>query len=102
GVKATIEWGCGSAVRGTVTGSGGSYSVSGSHTYAEEGTYSISIDVIEDSTATATITGTATVADAALTGSTTASLSTTEGSSASLDGESVGEGETGGQGGRWK
>jgi hypothetical protein len=46
-----------------VSYSGGVYTVAGSHTYAEEGSYPISIAVADDGVQTATITGTATVGD---------------------------------------
>jgi hypothetical protein len=59
---ATITWGDGGPMStGTVSGSGGSYSVAGAHTYAEEGSYTISIGVVDNGGKTATITGTATV-----------------------------------------
>ncbi len=63
---ASINWGDGTLSAGTVSGSGGSYSVAGSHTYVEEGNYSISIVVSDVGGSTATITGTAAVADAIL------------------------------------
>src|SRR5206468_4177725 len=72
---ATITWGDGGPTSsGTVSyDSGtGTYTVAGSHTYADEGTYNISIAVADDGGSSTTITGTATVADAALTGSTQA------------------------------
>jgi hypothetical protein len=56
----------------TVSGSGGSYTVSGSHRYIEQGTYSFSFTVTDDGGQTATITGSTTVADANLTGVSTA------------------------------
>src|SRR5439155_1010972 len=84
------DWGDGSPVdTGVVTESGGSGTVKGSHTYAEEGPYTITVTVTDNSgaaNATGSDTDTATVADAALTGSDTASLSGTEGASASLVG----------------
>src|SRR5262249_60744873 len=67
-----IYWGDTSSSAGTVSYSGGIYTVSGTHTYGEEGSYSITIDVSDDGGSTTTITGTATVGDAALTGSDTA------------------------------
>src|SRR5439155_8132823 len=80
-MTATITWGDGGPTSlGTVSYSGGTYTVAGSHTYAEEGMYSISIAVSDDGGSTATITGTATVVDAALTGSGT-SASGVEGTS---------------------
>ena len=77
---ATITWGDGGATSaGVVSYSAGVYTVAGSHTYAEEGSYSISISVLDDGGSTATITGTATVADAALTGSSVTTAGGTEG-----------------------
>ena len=62
---ATINWGDGGATSsGTVSGSNGSYSVAGSHTYSQEGTYTITIFIADADGSTTTITGTATVADA--------------------------------------
>ena len=69
---ATINWGDGGATSaGTISYSTatGAYTVAGSHTYADEGSYPISISVADGGGSTATITGTATVADATLTGS---------------------------------
>ncbi len=68
--SATINWGDGSPTSsGTISGGGGSFTVSGTHTYAEEGTYTTTIVVTDTDTAsnTATATGSAKVADAALT-----------------------------------
>ena len=77
---ATITWGDGGATSlGSVTYSAGTYTVAGSHTYADEGSYPISISVLDDGGSTTTITGTATVADAALTGSSAATAGGTEG-----------------------
>src|SRR5205823_5556491 len=75
---ATIHWGDTTSSSGTVSFSAGVYTVDGTHTYADEGTYVISIDVLDDGGHTATITGSATVADAALTGSSAATAGGTE------------------------
>ncbi len=66
----TIDWGDGtSSTVATISGSGGSYTVSGGHTYAEEGSYTVTVAITDTDNAanTATVTSTATVADAALT-----------------------------------
>ena len=76
---ATINWGDSGTSSGTVSYDSGVYTVSGSHTYADEGIYAISINVADDGGQTATITGTATVADVALTGSDAATAAGTEG-----------------------
>jgi hypothetical protein len=70
--SATIDWGDGSSSAGTVSGpTGGPFTVSGGHTYAEEGTYAIKVTItdIDTTTNTATAISTADVADAALTAS---------------------------------
>ena len=69
--SATIDWGDGTSTSaGTITGSAGSFTVTGSHTYAEEGSHTVHVTVQEtDNSATAaTSMSTATVADAALSG----------------------------------
>jgi hypothetical protein len=71
GYTATIDWGDGTATSaGTVAPSGGGFAVSGSHTYAEEGSYTVTTTVFDGSPIgekLATTTSTATVGDAALT-----------------------------------
>jgi len=68
--KATIDWGDMTApsVVPLSGPNGGPYSVSGTHTYAEEGTYTVAVHVTDsDSSNTADATSTANVADAPLT-----------------------------------
>lgn len=68
--SATIFWGDGTSSAGTLSGpTGGPFTVSGSHTYVEEGTYTVTVLVVDVDTPsnTATATTTATVADAPLT-----------------------------------
>ncbi len=63
---ATIDWGDGTTASGTILGAGGgTFSVSGSHTYADEGSFTVSVVLTDDApgTASATATGTATVAE---------------------------------------
>ncbi|MHB8242519.1 MAG: SdrD B-like domain-containing protein [Solirubrobacteraceae bacterium] len=65
---ATIEWGDGATTVGTVSGSGGSFAVSGEHTYADEGTYEVKVAItdVDNSAISASATSSATVLDAAL------------------------------------
>lgn len=62
---ATIDWGDGATTRGTVSGSASTFTVNGTHTYADEGNYPVSVSLFDDhpGTAAATATTTATVAD---------------------------------------
>ena len=57
---ATIEWGDGSTSPGTVTGSGGSFTIDGSHTYTAGGNRTVTVGVADDSAGTAAASGTAT------------------------------------------
>src|SRR5579863_5748698 len=61
---ATINWGDGTpATAGTVTGGSGTFTVTGQHTYADEGSFTFSVTV-SDGTLMSTGTGTATVSEA--------------------------------------
>ena len=61
---ATINWGDATASAGTVSGGGGSFQVSGTHTYGGTGTFSVIVKLSDDApgTATAQVTSTALVA----------------------------------------
>jgi hypothetical protein len=63
---ATIDWGDGVTTAGTVSGGGGTFTVSGTHTYASSGSFPVIVTLTEDApgTATATVTSTANVAAA--------------------------------------
>src|SRR5205807_401566 len=66
---ATINWGDTTSSSGTVTydAGTGSYTVTGSHTYAEEGSFAVAVNIVDVGGATAGVGLTATVSDAALT-----------------------------------
>ena len=85
-LSATINWGDGTALAPDVTnatlvevGTSGVYQVEGTHTYAEYGSYTLTVSASDLGTSTASATGTAAVADAALQ-VTNVGLSATEGS----------------------
>ncbi len=66
--SASIDWSDGHVSAGTVTANtGGGFKVSGSNTYAEEGSYIISVTIRDDGGATATCDTAANVKDAPLT-----------------------------------
>ncbi len=66
-LTATINWGDGNSSTVSVTpNADGSYSVSGSHTYAEEGSYTLSVSVKDSGSHSASASGSAKVDDAAL------------------------------------
>ncbi len=71
-LTATINWGDGTTSGGTVSGSRGSFTVSGSHTYANEGQHMVTVTLSRNATSqvdTASQSGQATVADARLSAS---------------------------------
>lgn len=76
--SASIAWGDGSVSPGVITGASGSFTVTGGHTYAEEGPESATVTITDsnDSNDTGTATSTVAVADAALTGTATAATAT--------------------------
>src|SRR5207247_10290597 len=56
---ATIDWGDGSpAAGGTLAGSGGSYTVDGSHTYTVPGSFTVEVHILDDGGSTADATTT--------------------------------------------
>ncbi|HTZ28825.1 MAG TPA: hypothetical protein VMC83_32795, partial [Streptosporangiaceae bacterium] len=64
GFTASINWGDGTITTGTVTGSNGSFAVSGGHTYADEGSDPLSVTVTRTvDNATASASGTVTVGE---------------------------------------
>jgi hypothetical protein len=79
---ANINWGDGASSAGTVTSQGNLFVVRGSHTYGEEGSYSIKVTIQDDggAAATANTTSTASIADAPLTATGTP-VGATEGAS---------------------
>src|SRR5207302_5377912 len=62
------DWGDGTPLdTGLVTGSGGSYTVTGIHTYADAGTYTVHVTVSDEELASATTDSTATVGEVGIT-----------------------------------
>jgi uncharacterized repeat protein (TIGR01451 family) len=59
----SIAWGDGQTSAGTLTVSGSTFSVSGSHTYGDEGNFAVTVTLSHDSAPAATATDTAAVAD---------------------------------------
>ena len=66
--SATIDWGDTTSSAGTVSGGAGNFTVSGSHVYAEEGPFAVTVVItdVDNAANTATVTSPATVADAPL------------------------------------
>jgi hypothetical protein len=77
---ATISWGDGHTSSGTISGSGGAFSVSGSNTYAEDGTFAIGVQIFDVGGTTASAAGSATIVDAALVAGSSLTVKPTEGS----------------------
>src|SRR4029077_15239505 len=78
-LSATINWGDGTpATAGTISGSSGSFTVSGTHTYSASGTDQVTVTSANDApgTPTATANSTANVAGGTLTGQETLSSAT--------------------------
>lgn len=63
---ATIDWGDGSRSSGQINGAGGVFTISGSHTYAEDGAYTVQAVVDDPNGGVVTIAGAATIAEAPL------------------------------------
>ena len=64
--SAKVNWGDGTSSQGTVTGSNGSFTVVGGHSYADEGSYTITVGVTVPGGQSDEVTTTATVGDATL------------------------------------
>jgi len=84
--SATVDWGDGSAVENLTSGAfsqpggaGTTFDVSATHTYAEEGTYTVNVAVSATDGSTITLTNTAKVVDASLSAGTAVNLSADEG-----------------------
>jgi hypothetical protein len=60
--SASINWGDSTTTAGTITGSAGSFTVTGTHTYADEGNFPLSVTVTQIAPGTATATANATAA----------------------------------------
>jgi NHL repeat len=78
GGAVTIDWGDASTTAATVIKTGpGQFSVSGTHTYSEEGVYSLKVHIADGGGNTAAATGTASIGDAALVASGVPALTST-------------------------
>jgi hypothetical protein len=77
-LSATIDWGDGTTEAGTVAAAGNGFVVTGSHTYAEEGTKPVDVVVKNQQQNVSTAHSTATIADASLSATGT-TIETTEG-----------------------
>jgi hypothetical protein len=64
---ATIDWGDGSTTSGNIAGSGGSFSVSGTHTYTAHNSYTVGVSIASTSGASASVSDSVVVADAVTT-----------------------------------
>lgn len=65
---ATIDWGDGTSSLGTIANTGGNnFSVSGGHTYAEEGNFTATVTISHEGSTPQVVTDAATIADATLT-----------------------------------
>jgi len=78
GYSATILWGDGNTSPGAISVSDGVFTVSGTNTYAEEGTYTATVTIAHDSAASVIVKPVVTVSDAALS-ATGSNVTTTEG-----------------------
>lgn len=77
---ASIDWGDGTTTAGVVTGSAGSFSVAGTHTYADEGSFAVKVTITDTANAvTATGTATATVGESDVLGGTGLTISAIQG-----------------------
>jgi choice-of-anchor C domain-containing protein len=66
--SASINWGDGSTpTAGAISGSGGTFSVAGTHTYATHGTYPVSVSITSASGGSGSVTDSVVVADAVTT-----------------------------------
>src|SRR5262249_5478816 len=67
--SATINWGDGTITTGTIAANGNSFTVAGTHAYASEGSFTVTLTIKDVGGSQATATSTATVVDAPLTAS---------------------------------
>src|SRR5262249_19725535 len=78
---ATIDWGDGTTSTGAISGSAGFFTVSGTHAYADEGSFTTCVSLTGDApgSVTGTATGVVTVAEADVLSGTLTSVTSTEG-----------------------
>ena len=65
---ATVHWGDGTSSAGTLSESGGTFTVSGAHSYAQEGTFDVAVTLTHESAPTVTVTSSASISSATGTG----------------------------------
>ncbi len=69
-LSATINWGDGSSSPGTITGGNGSFNVAGSHTYAQAGSYTVTVTVTRNGAGSAVATDSALITSTPTSGAT--------------------------------
>src|SRR5262249_49587727 len=86
-----VNWGDGSSADTiTPTFSGGTFTVSGSHTYAEEGTFTVSVQILHGTAPNVTVTSTALLAHQQLTSLTGPTLPASGTEGTALNGGAIG------------
>ena len=80
--SAAINWGDGISSPGTITFSSGVFTVAGNHTYSDEGSFSVGVNIKDADSSTGSATSKATIAGGKLSGSLSAAFSASVGAPA--------------------